>query len=283
MEVDLFEVILASVGYAGGIVVEKIILSRYKVPVRRYLPLLFIWLVIIAAIFMPKWGGFEFNFDLNWKIISLFTLMVISAVGWNIFSAIGVQKEDLIEYELIMLLTPLATIIFAAMFLPSEREWRLFIPGIIAALALLFSRFKSHHVKISAVAWKTIFAMLLIAIESIFIKELLSYFSPITLYFCRVVVIASVFVLMYKPKLMHMKPGAFGLTIISAVFGMMQMILKFYGFQTLGVIETTMILVMGPFFVYLASTKLFKEKLRKRDVAAAMVVVLCVLYVEFWR
>jgi len=44
-----------------------------------------------------------------------------------------------------------------------------------------------------------------------------------------------------------------------------------------------MILVLGPFLVYIASALFFKEKLFKRDVFAATTVVLCILYVQFWR
>ena len=61
------------------------------------------------------------------------------------------------------------------------------------------------------------------------------------------------------------------------------MVLKFYGFQNLGVTETMMILVLGPFLVYGASAVIMKEKIFKRDVFAALIVVLCILYVEFWR
>jgi drug/metabolite transporter (DMT)-like permease len=76
---------------------------------------------------------------------------------------------------------------------------------------------------------------------------------------------------------------AFALTILSAMFGVVQMVLKFYGFKNLGIIETTMILILGPFLVYMASSVFFKEKFYKRDVAAAIVAILCILYVQFWQ
>ena len=169
------------------------------------------------------------------------------------------------------------------MFLPSEREWGVFIPGIIATFALLATRFRKHHIKIGQTAWRTIVAMLLMSFESILIKELLGVFSPVTLYFARTLVIAIIFFILYRPKLLSMPRNAFALTILSAVFGVVQMVLKFYGFQSLGVIETTMILILGPFLVYLASAFFFRERLFKRDVFAATVVVMCILYVQFWR
>jgi drug/metabolite transporter (DMT)-like permease len=209
--------------------------------------------------------------------------MIVVAVVWNVLYSQGIQKEDLHEFELIMLLSPLMTIVFATLFLPAERDWGIFVPGIIATGALLATRFHGHHVRIGKVAWKTITAMVLMSLESILIKELLGAFSPVTLYFVRTLVIAIIFVVVFKPKLLSMHRNAFALAILSAMFGVTQMVLKFYGFQSLGVIETTMILVLGPFLVYIASSAFFKERLYKRDLFAATVVVLCILYVEFWR
>jgi drug/metabolite transporter (DMT)-like permease len=279
----VFEVVVASLGYAGGVVADKFVLSRYKVPVMRFMPLLFIWLAIITGIFLSRWGGFSSSALKDWRYIGLFVLMILVAVIWNVLYYQGVQKEDLHELELIMLLSPLVTIIFATMFLPSEREWRVFVPGIIATFALLATRFRKHHIKIGQTAWRTIAAMLLMSFESILIKELLNVFSPVMLYFVRTLFIAIIFLVLYRPKLMSMPRNAFALTILSAVFGVVQMVLKFYGFQSLGVIETTMILILGPFLVYAASSFFFREHLYKRDILAATIVVTCILYVQFWR
>ncbi len=279
----MFEVIIASLGYAGGVVADKFVLCKYRVPVMRFLPLQFLWLAIITGVFLGRWGSIEWSAVLNWKIILLFILMIVVAVVWNVLYSQGIQKEDLHEFELIMLLSPLITIVFATLFLPAERDWGIFIPGIVATGVLLATRFRGHHVRIGKVAWRTILAMILMSLESILIKELLGAFSPVTLYFVRTLVIAIIFLVMFRPKLLSMHRNAFALAILSAMFGVIQMVLKFYGFQSLGVIETTMILVLGPFLVYIASSAFFKERLYKRDLFAATVVVLCILYVEFWR
>lgn len=279
----MISAIIASFGYAGGVISDKFVLSKYRVPVMRYLPLQFIWLTVITAIFMSQWGEYNFEMFFQLKYILMFVLMIAVASIWNVMYAQGIQKEDLHEFELIMLLSPLMTIIFATIFLPNERNWGIFLPAIIAAAALLATRFRSHHVHIGKIAWRTILAMVLMSFESILIKELLSVFSPVTLYFLRTMTIAIVFLILFKPKLLSMPRNAFALIILSSIFGVVQMVLKFYGFQSLGVVETTMILVLGPFLVYTASSAFFKERLYKRDIFATLVVIGCILYVEFWR
>lgn len=275
-------VIFASIGYAGGVVADKIILGKQRVPVLRFVPILFIWLAIISAIFLPLWGDYDSAF-FSRNYIFLFIIMIAVASTWNVFYYQGIQKESLAEFELIMLFSPLATVMLAAVFLPAERDFGLLGAGLISSIALIASRARRHHFELSRVAKRTILAMILLSFESILIKELLVVLSPITLYFIRTAVIALIFTFFYKPKVLALPPTAYALTILSAIFGVMQMVLKFYGFASLGVVETTTILLLGPFLVYLFCYLYFHEKLYKRDLAAVMVIILSILYVEFWQ
>lgn len=270
---------IASVGYAGGILADKIVLCRKKVPVLRFIPLLFVFLAFFTSLLLYRYGKIDWAALTSTNYMLLFMAMILVAVTWNIFYYRGIQQEDIHEFELIMLLSPMMTIILAGIFLPAEREWQTFVAGIVASAALIVTRFRHHHSKIGRVAWQTMLAMLLMSFESILIKELLAVLSPVSLYFVRTAIIAIVFIVVYKPKLMSVSKSALFLTMISAAFGVVQMILKFYGFETLGVTETTMILVLGPFMVYFLSPIWFKEKIFKRDIFAFIVLILCILYV----
>ncbi len=279
----MLNAIIASIGYAGGIVTDKILLSRRKIPLLRFIPMLFVYLALLTAILIPKWGTVNFDLLLSTKYLILVILMTITAVTWNVMYYRGLQQEDIHEFELIMLLSPMVTIILAELFLPSERNWQTFIAGVIASAALLFTRFRHHHVKITKVAWMTMLAMVLMSFESILIKMLLGAMSPVSLYFMRTAIIALVFVTAYRPKMLEMSKSSYAMIIFSALLGVIQMVLKFYGFSSMGVIETTMILVLGPFLVYFISPFWFKEKVYKRDIFAFIVLVLCILYVTFGK
>lgn len=263
-------------------VVDKIVLSKNRVPVLRFIPLLFVFLCLITGVLLPFFGGYDYGLATSTRNLLLFSGMIVIAVVWNIFYYRGIQKEEIHEFELIMLLSPLATIIFAEIFLPDERSLSIFLAGLVASLTLIITRFRHHHMKIGRTAWLTIFAMILMSLESIIIKELLSVYSPVTLYFIRTAIIAVIFLLIYRPKLLDVTKQSFLLTIASAAFGVLQMVMKFYGFQSLGVVETTLILVLGPFLVYFFSAYYFKERVFKRDYFAALVVIACVIYVTFF-
>lgn len=278
------EAIISSIGYAGGVVIDKIVLSYYLVPVRRFIPWLFIWLAIItgfaAIIFRSR-----LNLDqlLGTENLILFALMIVVAFTWNIFYYEGIQRESVHEFELVMLFSPLATIILAELFLPTERSLMSFIVGIIASLALLVAKFERHHFKISNY-WKQLFlATFLIAFESIIIKKLLLVYDPTFLYLFRTIILAVAFLIAYRPKLLQLSKKAFILTIISAFFGVLQMVLKFYGFINIGVVETTMFLILGPILVYLLSAAIFKEKIKLRAAISSLIVVGCIVYISFFE
>ena len=279
----MLQAFIAAVGYAGGIVVDKVVLSRYKIPVKRFIPLLFIWLAIITAFLLPRFGAVNWEVLGTTKYLLLSLGMLVVAVTWNSFYYRGIQSEEIHEFELVMLLSPLFTIIFSEIFLPSERNLELFIAGAIASVALIISRFRHHHLQITKNTSIIFVAMIFMSAESIFIKLLLDVFSPVTLYFVRTAIMSVIFLVFWRPKLLSMPARCFAYTIISAIFGVIQMVLKFYGFVRLGVVETTIILVLGPFLVYFFSAFHFKENLKKRDIIAALVVIASVLYVTFFR
>lgn len=275
----MLEALIASVGNAGGVVLNKIILSKNKVPVNRYIPILFVWLSIITAIFLPRWGWINWEEFLTTKYIVLFVLMIVVACFHNVYYYRGIQKEDIHEFELIMLLSPLVTIVLAEIFLPSERDISVFIAGIVASVALIATRFRHHHLKIGKTAWLTIMAMVLISFEAILIKEVLYVISPVSLYFIRTAIIAVIFLTLYRPNIAKISKEVYAMMIITAVFGVVQMVLKLYGFVNIGVVGTTMILILGPLMVFVFSFFYFKEKLYKRDIVAAVVVVAMILWV----
>ncbi|MEI6498626.1 MAG: DMT family transporter [bacterium] len=276
----MLEALIASVGYAGGVLSDKVILCKYRTPIKLFVPTVFFFLALITAVFLPQWGGFDIKILTDYRAILLFLGMIGAAIGWNLFYYKGLLKEDLHEFELIMLLTPLTTIILAEIFIPAERSWGVLIAGLAASIAFIASRVKKHHLRLSVAARGTMAAMFFMAIESIFIKYLLDYIPPVTLYFVRTLFIFIIFAIVYHPKISKFNRDAFALTIISAMFGVVQMVLKFYGFQSLGVIETTMVLLLGPIFVYLFSFIFFKERQNfVKDAITASIIVSCVLYV----
>ena len=118
---------IAAICSAGIDTTNKFLLAKLKMPLKYYLPYIFAFLVIISGLilFFVKSpigaGAFSFHY------IFLFMLMIAAAVSWNILISESLQTEPLHEYELIILMTPLVTIILATVLLPAERNIHIFL------------------------------------------------------------------------------------------------------------------------------------------------------------
>jgi len=274
--------LIAACGSAAGDVTSKVILDIKKLTVRSYLPPLFIALAVLTALTLPWLFGLDKTLFFTPKYLILFVLMLAAAVAWNIPFYTSLKKETLHEFELIMLLTPISTVLLAAIVFPDERQIGPFVASLIAAIALLATRIKKSHLELTKNIKRTLLAMFFISVEVILLKELLTAVSPATLYFLRTASISVVLLLYFKTKKDDFGNLAQSLPIItlSAVFGIIYMVTKYFSFQELGVVKTTLILLLAPILNYIASYFYFKEhRLFKKDLVAALVILLCVAYV----
>lgn len=280
MEGILLSAFIAAVCSAGIDTTNKFLLAKLKMPLKYYLPYIFGFLVIISGLvlFFIKSpigaGAFSFHY------IFLFLVMIAAAVSWNILISESLQTEPLHEYELIILMTPLITIILATVFLPAERNIHIFLAGIVSSLALIGAKMKRHHLVLSKSAKRTLLAVFFIALESVLLRQLLVVFTPPVLYFIRVIVVAIVFFWMFKPdtNVLKHRQAVTGL-IIAALFGAGLMILKYYAFIKIGVSKTTIILLLGPVLTYLSSYFYFHERKDfRKDLIAAGIIVGCIIY-----
>jgi len=275
----MFTAILAAIFGAGGDVTNKHLLGRLKLPHKEYLPFIFAFLSIVSLLVVRINFFFSPQALSFWNII-LLIVMIATAATWNVMTAKSLETEPLHEYESIILMSPLVTVVLAAIFLPAERNFSVFIAAVIASGALMFARYRHEHFEVTKTARQTFFAVVLIAIESVIITHLLHYYSPALLYFIRCTVITVVFFIKFKPdfRALQAKPIVKGLALDS-LFGTGVMVLKYYAFRSLGLMETTIILLLSPLLTYAASYYYFGERrLFRRDLICAVVVMGCIIY-----
>jgi len=275
----LLSAFLAAITSAGNDTGLKYLLGKLKLPLKYYLPYVFVLITIISA-FTLRLDTHIAPGAFSLRYIILFVLMIVVAAIWNVLIAESLQTEPLCEYELIILTAPLTTIVLAAIFLPAERNIHIFLAGIVASLALIATKIRRHHLQLSKSAKRTLWAVLFIAIETILLRKLLVVYSPMILYFARVLVIAIIFLLIYKPNANVLKyRNAMGWLFIVSLLGGTMMVLKYYALRTIGVSETTIILLLGPVLTYLPSYFYFHERRGyKRDLIGALVIVGCIIY-----
>ena len=132
---------------------------------------------------------------------------------------------------------------------------------------------------------------MLYPIEAILIKNLLYLYSPLSMYLFRtlgVFIVLSIWFLLIAPRVAGDKHVNFSkwklknyaLTLLISGIAVAQMVLIYYGYRNVGVIFTTLILTLAPILTYLGCAVILKERPKKRILAAALVILACIIYAQ---
>lgn len=270
--------LIAAVFGAVVTVIDKIALSKYKTDVRQYLVVIFIFLWFFTGLSLPFLARIEVNQAFSPTGLFYFSLLIFFAFVWNSIYYKAQKHESVQEFEVIIMTLPLFTALMAAMIFPDERNWSVFIATIIAGLALILSHIRKDHLTFNSYSWQLMIAILFMAAESQMRKILLDWYSPVSLYFVRTGILTFLFILIWHPKVINLEKPVWWHAAISGLVGSTEMILVFYGYQRIGIVMTTLILMLGPILIYSFDLFYLKEKVRPKTIAAAFVILLSIVY-----
>ncbi len=274
----MFVVLLSVLANVGNVLIDKYVLATRRMRLSDYIPLVFVFLFFVTFLTLPWLGSVYLSLARTQQYMFYFILMVMLAIMWNIFYYEGLQKERIIEFELILLVTPLMTILMASLFFPEEFNIRVFAASLVAALALLASHLRKHHFAFNRYAIHLLLAVVLMAMEAMVQKELLDIYSPAALYAIRAAFLALFFTIYYRPKISHVHDHDFRAVLMTAVLGAFFMVTKFYGYRQVGITYTTLILLLSPILTSWLDAQLHNSPVKRRTVVAFIVIILCVAY-----
>lgn len=268
--------ILSSLAQGFGLVSDKIALSRDRISLKVFLPILFIFLFGLTLILVPAFGRLDPTVALLPNTLFLLLVMVLMAVASNALYYEGIQRKEMHHHELMMMLLPIITIVLAAIFYPENLDWRIFILAVISSLAIIFAKGQKEHFFVDATSYNTFLAVILMAGESIVIRELLYSFTPVMLYAIRTFFVSIFFFLYYRPRYNQVSAKHWWLIFVSALLGVIQVIGRYYAYSELGIIYTTMLTALAPIVVFLASWEIMHERIRARVVISAVIILSCI-------
>jgi drug/metabolite transporter (DMT)-like permease len=275
---------IASLAYGANMVVDKIGLSKRKIPQAVYVPYVFLYLFVFSAILAPFFGAVDWSYLLNAHQdpfpLFLFLIMIALAITWNIFYYEALSKEKLSEFETITMMTPFVTIALSWIFFPERWDIHVGAAALVAAIVLIWSHWEKHHFSMDHYKLDLILAVFLMSMEDIIATNLLSYkiFTPVSLYALRTLILTGFFFAYYKPNKRPIPRATLSYISLSGFLGMIYMVLKWYGYTTLGIPFTVLITVVAPITIYTASAMVIHERLRGKVLIAATVISLAVLY-----
>ena len=277
----MLSALISALANAGSLITDKFILSRERVTIKVFLPISFILLFAFTLLLTPWLGHVDWALAQMSNAMFLLFIMILLAIGWNVLYYQTLQQDKAHHHEMLSMFTPLFTIILAAIFFKDEVSPQIFVLAIISSGALIYAKSNREHFLPSQTTYNALLGMIMLSAESIVIRELLYYYTPVALYAIRTFFLALFFLAYYHPRLGQVKVKHWGVIAISSVIGAAMMITRFYAFSELGLIYTTMITILAPMIVFLFSWSLLHERIKARMIVALAVVLVCVALATF--
>jgi len=274
--------LFGSLVLASGTILEKVILRKRKLDIKLYQVLSFFTIVLIMLPFIYFFWRVDAGALALGNII-IVGLVVLFSLLANIFTFYSIKWEKITNIEPAKMMEPLFVIILALVFsLFTEglyaQNSKIIIPALLAACALIFSHIRKHHLKFNKYFIAAIFGSLFFATELVLSRLVLDLYSPLAFYFIRCLSIAILSLIIFHPKLNRLeKKVKWEIFAAGAIWVVYRMII-YYGYVNLGVIFTTLMIMIGPVFIYLFAWKFLKEKLDWRNIVAAAIIIGSVLY-----
>lgn len=257
---------------------SKNFLTKSKIPYKKHLVYTFIWLTILTLPLALIDGNVDLAQAFAFKNLVLLLGVVILALLANWWLLNGFRKENLVRYDLVVILQPLVIIAAAALFLPEERDLRIWMVAVISTLALGFAHLRRQHISFDAgekILFLGIFAW---GLHEVLARLLLEVYSPAIFYFVRTAILTIIFMLAFRvplPKFNHYHNTG---TFIGAALSVGSILLLYYSYQIFGVTLTNAIGLLSPVLIYVAAVKIFGVREPWRMAVATLVILASLLY-----
>lgn len=221
---------------------------------------------------------------LGTKNIIIFALVILFSLIANMLLYYSMKWEKVTHLEPAKLTESLFVVLLAVIFSfifgtnLYERNLHIIIPAIIASIALILSHIKKHHLQFNKYLIAAILGSFFFALELVLSRLILDFYSPMSFYFIRCAAILLISILAFKPKLNTIKNKTKIHILIIGFIWVVYRVVLYYGYVHLGIVYTTLTIMLSPIFIYLFAHKFLKEKLEWRNIIAAAVIVACIIY-----
>lgn len=281
--INLFPV-LGALALATGTIIQRAVLKRKRVEIKTYHAAEFLAIVIAMLPLIYFFWQMDSQ-ALELKNIFIFALVILFSITANFFTFYSMKWEKVTNLEPAKILEPLFVIILAIFFSffvdagLYEKNIKVIIPALIAGGALIFSHIRKHHLRFNRYFISAILGSFFFALELVISRLILDFYSPITFYFLRCSSILLISFLFFKPNLKIFDKKSKLLVFIIGIVWAIYRIIVYWGYINLGVIFTTLVIMLGPIFIYLFAWKFLKEKINWRNIIASIVIIGCIVYV----
>lgn len=275
--------VLGALALASGTILQKIVLRRKRIGIKFYQTVEFFSIIIVMLPFIYFFWRLDSE-AFQTKNIFIFSLVILFSMVANLFTYYSMKWEKVSNIEPAKILEPLFVILLAIFFsfiVDSnlfDRKLNVIIPALIAGAALIFSHVEKHHLKFNKYFIAATLGSFFFALELVISRLILDFYSAITFYFLRCTSIFLLSLVLFRPKMIKLSTKVKLQIFAMGALWVLFRIIVYYGYINLGVIFTTLMIMIGPVFIYFFAHIFLKEKLKTKNLIAACVIIASVLY-----
>ena len=270
-----------------GMIVEKKTLKKKNINFKNYTVYSFFAIVLVLIPFLFfTWRLDPAAFQLK-NLIIFFAIAIIALLA-NLFIFYSLKRETLCEFEPVALMQPLFTILLAFIFsffieiYSNENNPLILVLALIASITLIIAHIKRHHLKFDKYIIATLIGSFLFAVELVLSKMILPYYSSWTFYFLRCVVILIIAVIILRPSFKKIDKATHYMTWGVSIIFIIDRAIIYWGYENLGIIYTTIIIsILSPILIFIFARIFLKEKMTRRQIISAIIIVICVVIAIF--
>ena len=274
--------VFGALALATGTILQRSVLRKKNIDIKVYHVLEFFAIVLVMLPLIYFFWKLEPE-ALQLRNVLIFVFVIFFSIIANILTFYSMKWEKITKLEPAKILEPLFVILLAIIFSfffgkLYEKNLKVIIPAIIAAVALIISHIKKHHLSFNKYFLAAIAGSFFFATELILSRLILDFYSPISFYFLRSTAILIITLIIFRPKLKEADKSIRLPIFLTGFIWVIYRLIIYYGYINLGVIFTTLILMLGPIFIYTFARIFLKEKVTWKNILAAAIIIGCVLY-----
>jgi len=275
--------ILGAISLAIGTILERHVLRKRKVDIKLYQVVSFLCIVLVMLPFIYFfWKADSAAFET--KNIMIFVAVVLFSIIANLTAFYSLKWEKVGNLEPARVLEPLFVIILAVIFSffaqgLYERDINIIAPALVAGLVLVITHFKKDHLDFNKYFIAAVIGSFFFALELVVSRLILDFYSPLSFYFLRASSIFLISWIIFKPKLQGLNTKVKFEIFLTGAIWVVYRILVYYGYLNIGVVFTTLLLMLAPVLIYTFAHFFLGEKMSWKNFVASLVIVGAVVYV----
>ena len=275
--------VLGALALAVGTILERLVLKKREIDIKPYQVASFLSIVLVMIPFIYFFWNVN-PLALMTKNIIIFLFVILFSIFANFLVFYSIKGEKINNLEPAKVLEPLFVIVLAIIFSffaegLYERNIRIIAPALVAGFVLILTHFKKDHLEFNKYFIAAIAGSFFFALELVVSRLILDYYSPLSFYFLRSSSIFLISWIIFRPRFKGLSSKVRWQIFLTGAVWVAYRLLVYYGYLNIGVVFTTLLLMLAPVLVYAFAHFFLKEKMSWKNFVASIVIVGSVVYV----